>query len=140
MIIISHRSLPFSFTNWQVKVCPCNINIEFRIGLYSECVLKTNFIMESADVRHLRTSLFSHNERARLCERVSFVKTNECVNIVRQHFPWRNLYFLKFRFSRVLFVYSLLHTSLYQWYFIYREIHFCRVNKIKIHLPLITNV
>ena len=31
--------------------------------------------MESADVRYLRTSLFSQNERARLCERVSFVKS-----------------------------------------------------------------
>ena len=46
-----------------------------------------DFFMESADVRYLRTSLFSQNERARLCERVSFVKTNECVNIVQKHFP-----------------------------------------------------
>ena len=46
-----------------------------------------DFFMESGDVRYLRTSLFSQNERARLCERVSFVKTNECVNIVQKHFP-----------------------------------------------------
>ena len=31
-----------------------------------------DFFMESADVRYLRTS---------------FVKTNECVNIVQKHFP-----------------------------------------------------
>ena len=43
--------------------------------------------MESADVRYLRTGLFSQNERARLCERVSFVKTNEYVNVVQKHFP-----------------------------------------------------
>ena len=46
-----------------------------------------DFFMESADVQYLRTSLFSQNERARLCERVSFVKTNEYVNIVQKHFP-----------------------------------------------------
>ena len=39
--------------------------------------INIDFFMESADVRYLRTSLFSQNERARLCERVSFVKTNE---------------------------------------------------------------
>ena len=27
-----------------------------------------------------------------------FVKTNSCVNIVRQHFPWRNLYICSFRY------------------------------------------
>ena len=34
-----------------------------------------DFFMESADVRYLRTSLFSQNERARLCERVRKYRT-----------------------------------------------------------------
>ena len=40
--------------------------------------------MESADVRHLRMSLFSQNQWARLSEQLSFVKTNEYI----QHRPW----------------------------------------------------
>ena len=50
-------------------------------------VLDKEFFMESADERYLRRSLFSQNERTRLCEQVSFVKTNELVNIVQKHFP-----------------------------------------------------
>ena len=56
---------------------------------------KYRFLHGSADVRYLRTSLFSQNERARLCERVSFVKTNEYVNIVRKHFPWWSLFIIQ---------------------------------------------
>ena len=48
--------------------------------------------MESAFVQYLRTSLFSQNSLARKASLVRFVKTNSYVNIVRQYFPWRNLY------------------------------------------------
>ena len=48
--------------------------------------------MESAFVRYLRTRLFSQNSLARKASLVRFVKTNSCLYIVRQYFPWRNLY------------------------------------------------
>ena len=45
--------------------------------------------MESVFVRYLRTRLifFSQNSLARKAPLVRFVKTNSCVNIVRQDFP-----------------------------------------------------
>ena len=68
--------------------------------------------MESADVRYLRSSLFSQNERARLCERVSFVKTNKCVNIVQKHFHFimyiQTEIFLKFKV-----IYLIAFTSIH---------------------------
>ena len=70
-------SQPFSFSQRHFF---CNDNRFYN-------TIHIDFFMESADVRYLRTSLFSQNERARLCERVSFEKTNECVNIVQKHFP-----------------------------------------------------
>ena len=41
---------------------------------FSMYIINIDFFMESADGRYLRTSLFSQNERARLCERVSLWK------------------------------------------------------------------
>ena len=48
--------------------------------------------MESADVRYLGTRLFSQNSLAHKASLVRFAKTNSCVNIVRQHFPWWSLF------------------------------------------------
>ena len=43
--------------------------------------------MESVFVRYLLTRLFSQDSLARNASLIRFVKTNSCVNIVRQHFP-----------------------------------------------------
>ena len=43
--------------------------------------------MESVFVRYLRTRLLSQNSLPRKASLVRFLKTNSCVNIVRQHFP-----------------------------------------------------
>ena len=46
--------------------------------------------MESVFVRYLRTRFFSKLTRSQ--NLVRFVKTNSCVNIVLQHFPFFNRY------------------------------------------------
>ena len=92
-----HAEIKFSCANsgqLQVGLITNFTSFHFQIQLtyyhgykVLEHLINIDFFMESGDVRYLRTSLFSQNERARLCERVSFVKTNECVNIVQKHFP-----------------------------------------------------
>ena len=83
-----------SFQN-DMDTCKSNLNKSSSISRKSPFVYsKKNLIMESAFVRYLRTRLFSQNPLARKASLVRFMKTNSCLNIVRQHFPWRNLYIL----------------------------------------------
>lgn len=52
------------------------------------------YIINKLHYRKCFYTIFMQNERGRLCERASFVKTKSLVNIVCQHFPWRNLYIM----------------------------------------------
>ena len=63
------------------------------------------YFMESVCVRYLRTSWSSiGNRMSERSERVRFlIQTNECVNIVRIHFPWCIIFIIYILWFKFLF-------------------------------------
>ena len=66
------------------------LSIKLLKGKISVWIKQTNYSMGSAFGRYLRTRLFVFTKLTRSF--VSWKQTNSCVNTVRAHFPWSNLY------------------------------------------------